>query len=123
MNLEVGMYVRSFDNGYHLWSHIYKIKDVAHLNIIRYHKIKFKIASHNIIDLIEVGDYVNGLKITKIENDPFIKGQINLFTQEVTVDNFGDRSITIFRGNSKHENIKSVVTKERFKSMEYEVQQ
>jgi len=104
MKLEVGMFVRTIDNGYSS-SLIYKIKDGVHLNIIKYRKIKFKIASRNIIDLIEVGDYVNGEKVTNIgENGFLVFGETN-------------RYIT---GNS---DVKSVVTKEMFKSMEYEVQQ
>lgn len=29
-----------------------------------------------------IGKYLNGYKIVRIENDPFIKGQINLWTDE-----------------------------------------
>lgn len=43
-----------------------------------------------------IGKYLNGYKIVKIENDPFIKGQINLWTDEQTIKAFGDRSIVKF---------------------------
>lgn len=43
-----------------------------------------------------IGKYLNGYKIVKIENDPFIKGQINLWTDEERKDYFGDRSIVKF---------------------------
>ena len=43
-----------------------------------------------------IGKYLNGYKIVKIENDPFIKGQINLWTDEEMKDYFGDRSIVKF---------------------------
>lgn len=44
-----------------------------------------------------VGKYLNGYKIVKIEKDPFIKGQINLFTDEWEYEAFYDRSLVIFR--------------------------
>lgn len=43
-----------------------------------------------------VGKYLNGYKIVKIEDDPFIKGQVNLWTDEWKVESFGDRSIIKF---------------------------
>lgn len=43
-----------------------------------------------------VGKYLNGYKIVKVEDDPFIKGQVNLWTDEQTVESFGDRSIIKF---------------------------
>ena len=62
-------------------------------------------SSPNIIDLIEVGDYVNGLKVQGVNNE--IKG-------------FG--TIVFDKDNSIMEDyIYSIVTKEQFKNMEYEV--
>ena len=62
-------------------------------------------SSPNIIDLIEVGDYVNGLKVQEVNNE--IKG-------------FG--TIVFDKDNSIMEDyIYSIVTKEQFKNMEYEV--
>lgn len=43
-----------------------------------------------------IGKYLNGYKIVRIESDPFIKGQINLWTDEERKDYFGDRSIVKF---------------------------
>lgn len=40
--------------------------------------------------------YLNGYKIVKIEEDTFIKGQINLWTDEVKENYFGDKSIVKF---------------------------
>lgn len=67
------------------------------------------VASFNIIDLIEVGDYVNGYKVTAIYNPN------------------GDEMycITILTPNEYEEfihydkEIKSIVTKEQFKNNEY----
>lgn len=76
------------------------------------------VASHNLIDLIEEGDYVNGYKVDNIEFDysenvspkrTFVDVDIN--------DNMGFRP-TYF----KNIEIKSIATREQFKSMQYEVQ-
>ena len=62
--------------------------------------------SYNIIDLIEVGDYVNGLKVIDIlENDIYIS------------DYYAESYI----GVVKVKDIKSIVTKEQFESMKYKV--
>ena len=73
--------------------------------------------SNNIIDLIEVGDYVNGEEITYIDEDPFIKRQINLWTDVELRDVYGDYE----RLKYTDEDIKTIVTKEKFKEMEYRV--
>ena len=56
--------------------------------------------SPNIIDLIEVGDYVNGEQITDIWN--------------------GNR-ISSVKSNFNEDDIKTVVTKEQFESISYKV--
>lgn len=59
----------------------------------------------NIIDLIEAGDYVNGLKVQEVNNE--IKG-------------FG--TIVFDKDNSIMEDyIYSIVTKEQFSCMEYKI--
>ena len=60
-------------------------------------------SSPNIIDLIEKGDYVNGLKVNKKYEDR-------------VVINTRDEIIVWFEYQ-----IKSIVTKEQFKSMEYKI--
>ena len=64
-------------------------------------------ASENIIDLIEEGDYVNGLLVTRIciDNETN-KKYLNLYGSVSEWEN---------------EDIKSAVTKEQFESMKYEV--
>ncbi len=51
-----------------------------------------------------IGKYLNGYEIVKVEEDPFVKGQINLWTSEQTMGYFGDKSIVKFiirpEGNS-----------------------
>ena len=67
-------------------------------------------ASHNIIDLIKVGDYVNGEKITRVIPQDICGDEV-LDYQHIFVN---DKEIF------KHE-IKSIVTKEQFESISYEV--
>lgn len=69
-------------------------------------------ASFNIRDLIEVGDYVNGHLVTKISKDGFIWLE--------GYDIYGTWNYVDFI-NEWGDNIKSIVTKEQFESMKYEV--
>jgi len=69
--------------------------------------------SFNIIDLIEVGDYVNGIKIHSIKNG-------------IGYGDNGQEGIIInkYYTNCKFiptKEIKTIVTKEQFKAVEYEV--
>lgn len=69
-------------------------------------------ASHNIIDLIEVGDYVNGQKVFDKLYDELNKcWYLKLEIGEV----FGKYARTY------QQHIKSIVTKEQFESMKYVV--
>ena len=65
--------------------------------------------SKNIIDLIEVGDYVNGKLVSnvdKVDNINFIEWDDgDMYKTEISNDKF----------------IKSIVTKEQFASMEYKI--
>ena len=65
------------------------------------------ISSPNIIDLIEVGDYVNGFKVDEIDE----KGIYNY-------NSYDGWRINIASCN---DDIKSVVTKEQFSQMEYRI--
>ena len=64
----------------------------------------------NPIDLIEVGDYVNGKEVTEIMKDE--KGNVTdvLFTEEVESQSYSLLPI------------KDIVTKEQFNSVKYEVE-
>lgn len=64
------------------------------------------IASHNIIDLIEVGDYVNGHKVFLVKEN-----SIRIEEREQT---WGVMEIETI-------DIKTIVTKQQFESMQYEV--
>lgn len=76
-------------------------KDYKHSKGISLKKIKKH--SFNLIDLIEVGDYVNGMQVVeKYENSFAFEYEGQLFSNK---------------------QIKTIVTKEQFKSMEYEAVQ
>lgn len=60
--------------------------------------------SENIIDLIEVGDYVDRLRVVDKEDN------------YIVVETFDERIII-----TKEEDIKSIVTKEQFEQMAYKV--
>lgn len=76
-------------------------------------------ASHNIIDLIEVGDYVNGFPVSDIYIDEYIADNDKL--------KFGDKDLVLsFKSNMDTyylytDSIKSIVTKEQFEQMQYKV--
>ena len=59
-------------------------------------------ASHNIIDLIEVGDYVNGDLVKSIQIDSY-------------------KSFNLNNNGWDCDEIKSIVTKEQFEAMQYKV--
>lgn len=61
--------------------------------------------SENIIDLIEVGDYVNGEPVEKVEKNEFDYIEITTTTEYITEDYY----------------IKSIVTKEQFSKIEYRI--
>ena len=117
MKLEVGMFVRykpllSYD-----YVKINKIKHIEEKETCLYIGLEDKDlitekyiikASHNIIDLIEVGDYVNGRIVCKNDEDDY------LYLIGFDADgNFYEDSIN---------NIKSIVTKEQFESIKYSLE-
>ena len=116
--MKVGEYVRT-DNC------IGKVYDICHKEEDYY---KFIIEKHgtlkicdsdyivksspNIIDLIEVGDYVNGYKVTYVANEePCPSGKF------VDIDCDKDSSDSYFFDND----IKTIVTHEQFSQMEYRI--
>lgn len=73
-------------------------------------------SSPNIIDLIEVGDYVNGCKIIELTTN--IDGKVLYLETDITeFDNiYACGYINIYE-----KDIRTIVTKEQFESMEYKV--
>ena len=114
MKLETNMYVRTKDGI------ITKIIDNRDNVIIKtddyttHLRSKVIKASYNIIDLIEVGDYVNGSLVIEIRDytDDNIK--------RIATERSAMYSVTI-REDELLNNLKSIVTKEQFESMSYKV--
>lgn len=72
--------------------------------------------SPNIIDLIEVGDYVNGYKVIDVMED-MQTGELHLeMPMDYTNQEKGD--CTIY-----NKNIKSIVTKEQFQNVQYTIKE
>lgn len=123
--LEVGMYVRTKDGKIAKFIK-YDEKDKEELvtDYYEYSTIWIKDvikASHNIIDLIEVGDYLNGFRVNKIERDKkntIIKignSTFNVLENEEIYTPSNDNN----NGYEKIEKLKSILTKEQFSNMEY----
>lgn len=103
--IEVGEYVRTFKG------RLIKVREECYYDeafgeyIIdgeEYHKINIKKHSFNIIDLIEEGDYVNGQRVSSKTKKYIVIEDSDYSSFEV-------------------KDIKSIVTKEQMKSVEYEV--
>lgn len=71
-------------------------------------------ASHNIIDLIEVGDYVNGVRIDELSHNRFTNAK-------AVATNNSLRKDTGKQYWFENEDIKSILTKEQFEQMQYKV--
>ena len=120
MKLEVGMYVRTnkvgikkiykIDNNKTKYKYLYKLKNqdddgcidlsvLCEENIVK--------ASYNIIDILEVGDYVNRLPVAKISE--------YIGTYEKYIELYGSCS------DWENEDIKSVITHEQMEQMAYKV--
>lgn len=132
MNLEIGKYVRTCNGT------IFKIVggnedkwdiDISYSCLSRlededytsyaynknnsFFKALAKKASHSLIDLIEVEDYVNGELVVQVSDD-----KDWVFTEPVYFDEYRGEERHYCYNNSE---IKSIVTKEQFESVKYEV--
>ena len=108
MKLEVGMYVRTKHYN-HIHSYISKIIKITDDYVklenqkdtnYSWEKEDIVKASYNIIDILEVGDYVNGFPVIHKENDILKCGLLVQF---------------------KENEIKSIVTHEQMEQMAYKV--
>ena len=124
--LEVGMYVRTKHYG------IFKILNIEKQNKIiflkkaqgidcvvadKYNPIEKEVikASHNIIDLIEVGDYVNGIRIDSLSSNRFTGAKA---VESNLLENDINRKCYFF----ENEDIKTILTKEQFENNCYILQ-
>lgn len=86
--------------------------------IERHNKSDNKIVKHSkeIIDLIEVGDYVNGYKVLDVVED-MKTGELHLeMPMDYTNQELGD--CTIY-----NKDIKTIITKEQIKQIEYRIKE
>ena len=75
-------------------------------------------SSPNIIDLIAVGDYVNGKRVEWIGYDLYRENE------DKTLTGIGEKRILFnefTKDSTREKGIKSIVTREMFESMEYKV--
>lgn len=124
MKLEVGMYVRTKDG---------EIGKITHIETENFSSPAYTLdifpqgiykgcewfegkASHNIIDLIEVGDYVNGHQVY----DDFRADTDDYGNNFIEIGIESDRFLNHY---IREDEIKSIVTKEQFESMSYVVKQ
>lgn len=112
MDLQVGMYAR-YKNP--LGNRIKKIVSIfydsiyfplPHDGMYYIPKNDILIASFNIIDLVQLGDYVNGMEVTRICFDEYGNRILNLSNCSLELTN---------------DDIKSVVTKERFDNVKFNI--
>ena len=128
MEIKVGEYVRTIDGYIRKVTQVnekgtYQARafgkyetDVDYKNSKCISEKKITKHSSNIIDLIEVGDYVNGYKVVDIMED-MKTGELHLeMTADYTNQEIGD--CTIY-----NKNIKTIVTHEQMREMEYKVWQ
>ncbi|MBQ8298419.1 MAG: hypothetical protein IJX99_01125 [Clostridia bacterium] len=109
--IKVGDYIRTHKGKIYKVTNVYVLKVTCGHTSLRYTDISKH--SFNIIDLIEEGDYVNGYKIIIDEGMllPDCKHAFTVF----------ERDGTSFMKIWGEKDIKSIVTKEQFESMKYEV--
>ncbi len=118
--MKVGDYVRFYDRS---WTEIGQITDFvedSHLKIVKcrdgyYDLDNFIKSSPNLIDLIEVGDYVNG----------YLVKDIDYAFDDVVMNKKNARIVPYIDCNKDNyiDEIKSIVTKEQFSQMEYIIEE
>lgn len=121
MKLEVGMYVRTKDG----YISQYKYYDTTNAYMEKllciplsngtFANIEDIIkASYNIIDILEVGDYVNGMEVTRISGTRYDKNDLHCYCEHNGNENWQQVMIPV-------KNIKSIVTKEQMEQISYKV--
>lgn len=128
MKLEVGMYVRTKE-GY-IDEVIIEYKGYCNNPNCKCKHVSCKYnyydedmivkASHNIIDLIEVGDYVNGEKVIRIyeKGECYDGSNYGLITKTIETENDNYETIPHDHLYTDY-SIKSIVTSQQFSAMEY----
>lgn len=78
------------------------------------HEEDIEIASENIVDVIKPGDYVNGYLVTTVSKDAY--GETIVFVGQRLIEEAG------YYRSYYSKDIKTIVTKEQFESIKYEVE-
>ena len=119
MNLEIGMYCynkinRKLGIGKIISFQSNNNVNVRYKNDIELVNIGNIIANHNIIDLIEVGDYVNGYKV--VSKGTVSSESINVYLEILT------KNLKNFWNNKIFErDIKTILTHEQFENNCYKI--
>lgn len=109
MKLEEGMYVRTSKG---------KIRKFESNNSMA--RVPFMIkCSYNIIDLIEEGDYVNGYPVVDFDVTYF--NGIDRREEPKRIGVIVEKNVGFIKTYFKNEDIKTILTKEQFESMAYNV--
>lgn len=129
MKLEVEMYVRTKYNDFCNMVAIRKIDEIDDDGSFwiddyiidtygdeqnKLHEEDIEIASENIVDVIKPGDYVNGYLVTTVSKDAY--GETIVFVGQRLIEEAG------YYRSYYSKDIKTIVTKEQFESMAYEVE-
>ena len=90
--------------------------EYKHISCVKnyYDEDKIVKASYNIIDILKVGDYVNGMEVTRISGTRYDKNDLHCYCEHNGNENWQQVMIPV-------KNIKSIVTKEQFEQMVYKV--
>lgn len=131
MELREGMYIRSKDKrgnqfvrrivelpNVHVYGSIVVDKDIHNVKWVS--KKNVLKASNSIIDLIEVGDYVNGERVIALRKD-IPERYIHMSSKDNFIFVEYDLANNWYYGIDT-DKIKTVVTKEQFENMAYEVE-
>lgn len=127
MNIDIGTYIRTKDGRITTIENVfyncegykteYILKNISKdMFGSRFTENDFK-PSKNLIDLIEVGDYVNGMEVIDIDmsEKPYL-----IFNHGISAYVLG---MVTYMGDDKLYGIESIVTKEQFKANEYVIKE
>ena len=118
--MKVGDYVRFNDRDWTEIGQITGFVEDSHLKIVKcrdgYYDLDNFIKYGSIIDVIEVGDYVNGMEVTHIGGTRWDDNDLHCYCEHNGNENWKQVMIPA-------KDIKSIVTKEQFESMEYKVEE
>ena len=107
----IGKIIKCYDNELEIVFKKSKIKT----SVSSYFEFNLNKSSPQLIDLIEVGDYVNGRKVSKINLDKTLNKEKCILCADTNYDCLD----TVY----KNEDIKSIVTHEQMEAMQYRVEE